>query len=95
MEMSALHGHSPKYDKREIVGMVKSGKHNSSGTTYHSILGDCFLLTKVKADKKYMILTDKEMYDYFLYRCKEILDEIILVHLDADKHKHLLLLKNP
>ena len=94
-DLSALYGQSPKYDKREIVGMVKSGKHNNNLNTYQSILGDCFLLTKTKAVKKYMILTDKEMYDYFLNRCKGILDEIILVHLDTDKHRQLLLLKNP
>ena len=91
MKLANLYGSSPdKPDNREIIGMVKSGKHDSGGNTYHSILGDCFLLTRAKADKKYMILTNKEMYDYFLYRCKAILGEIELVYLDSDKHRYLL-----
>ena len=91
IKLAGLHGHSAdKPDNREIIGMVKSGKHDSGGNTYQSILGDCFLLTKAKADKKYMILTDKEMYDHFLYRCKAILGEIKLVYLDIDKHRYLL-----
>lgn len=90
-ELVGMYGFSPgQIDNREIIGMVKSGKHDSGGVTYASILGDCFLLTKAKADKKYMILTDKDMYDYFLGRCDGILDEITLVYLDIDKHKQLL-----
>jgi len=90
-ELTSLYGISPDQpDNREIIGMVKSGKHDSGGVTYQSILGDCFLLTIAKADKKYMILTDKEMYDYFLDRCKGILDEILLVYLDLDEQRQLL-----
>jgi hypothetical protein len=89
-ELVGMYCLSPgQFDNREIIGMVKSGKHDN-GTNYESILGDCFLLTKAKADKKYMILTDKDMYDYFLGRCKGILDEITLIYLDIDKHKQLL-----
>lgn len=77
-------------DNREVVGMVKSGKHDSNGNTFRSILGDCFLLTKAKADNKYMILTDQEMHDYVRNRCKGLLDEIELVYLDADENKDLL-----
>ena len=77
-------------DRRKVIGMVKSGKHNSNGNTFQSILGDCFLLTRAKADKKYMILTDKEMYDYFHKRCKAILGKIKLVYLDVSLHRHLL-----
>ena len=91
MKLARLYGQSPNQpNNREIIGMVKSGKHDSGGNTYQSILGDCFLLTRAKADKKYMILTDKEMYDYFRSRCKAILGEIKLVYLDSDKHKYLL-----
>ena len=56
--------------------MVKSSKQSSGRNTYNAILGDCFLLTRAKANKKYMILTYKEMYDYFRGRCKAILGEI-------------------
>lgn len=91
LELTKIMGLDPsKPDEREVLGMVKSGKHDDGGTTYHSILGDCFLLNQAKADKKYMILTDKNMYDYFFNRCKELLDEIILVYLDVYKHKELL-----
>ena len=90
-KLVSLYTHSSnRPDNNEIIGMVKSDKHDSGGNTYQSILGDCFLLTRAKANKKYMILTDKEMYDYFCYRCKTILGEIKLVYLDSDKHGYLL-----
>ena len=91
-ELIGLHGYSfDEPDDREIIGMVKSGKYDKSGnTTYESILGDCFLLTRVNAKKKYMILTDKEMYDYFYGRCKPILQDIDLIYLDVDEHRYLL-----
>jgi len=90
-ELVGMYGISPgQIDNREIIGMVKSGKHDSGGVTYESILGDCFLLSRAKADKKYMILTDKAMHDYFLDRCKGILNEILLVYLDLNEHKQLL-----
>lgn len=86
-----LRGWSPDIpDNREVVGMVKSGKHDNSCNTFHSILGDCFLLTKAKANNKYMILTDREMHDYVRERCTGLLDEIELVHLDVDKNRDLL-----
>ena len=44
----------------------------------------------MKADKKYMILTDKKMCGYFLSRCEGILDEITLVYLDPDEHRQLI-----
>jgi len=91
IELIGMYDHSPdKPDNIEVIGMVKSGKHSNGGNTYHSILGDCFLLTKAKADKKCMILTDKEMYDYFQGRCKAILDEIELVYLNPNEHRYLL-----
>ena len=91
LELAGMDGISSSTpDKREIIGMVKTGKHNPNAITFQSILGDCFLLTRAKADKKYMILTDKEMYDYFHKRCKAILGEIKLVYLDVSLHRHLL-----
>jgi len=91
IELSKYMGFDPAVpDKREILGMVKSGKHHISGTNYHAILGDCYLLSKAEADKKYMILTDKEMYEYFFRRCYGILDGIILKYLDVEKYKELL-----
>ena len=92
-ELSGLRygGYSDKNpDKREVIGMVKTGKHKPNAITFQSILGDCFLLTRAKADKKYMILTDKEMYDYFHKRCKAILGKIKLVYLEVSLHRHLL-----
>ena len=70
--------------------MHMSHIYGNSSSAYASILGDCFLLNRACADKKYMILTDQKMYDYFLGRCKPILGEIMLVYLDLDKHKELL-----
>jgi hypothetical protein len=90
-ELVGLYCKTPgKTDKREILGMVKSSKLGKSGTSYASILGDCFLLRQARADKKYMFLTDKKMYDYFLGRCKPILGEIQLVYLDPEVHSGLL-----
>ena len=77
-------------DHREVIGMVKSGRHANGNRTYESTLGDCFLLTRAKADKKYMILTDKKMHEYFLNRCRPIMQEIELVYLDPDEHGYLL-----
>lgn len=82
--------HPGELDKREIIGMVKSSKYDNSGNAYASILGDCFLLNWANADKKYMVLTDQKMYDYFIGRCEPLLDEIMLVYLDPDEHKELL-----
>ncbi len=79
-----------KPDKREILGMVKSGTHHTNLVTFHKILSDCYLLSKAEADKKYMILTDKVTYDHFHKRCKAIMGEIELVYLDTDEHRHLL-----
>lgn len=94
MELTSLYGHTEgEPDKREIIGMVKSSKHDKANVAYESILGDCFLLSRAYADKKYMVLTDQKMYDYFLGRCKPILNEIILVYLDPNEHKELL--ENP
>ena len=91
IESARLYGRSPdKPENREIVGMVKSGKLDEHGNTYQKILGDCFLLTRARADKKYMILTDKDMYDHFHRRCKAIMGEIELVYLNPDEHRHLL-----
>ncbi len=39
-------------DHRKIVGMVKSTQYD--GVAYEAILGDCFLLSRASADKKYM-----------------------------------------
>ena len=91
VELSKLVGYSPgTLDKREIIGMVKSGSHTRNRHTFQAILGDCFLLTRAKADKKYMILTDKKMYDYTHDRCKAILSEIELVYLNPYEQRHLL-----
>jgi len=90
-ELVGLYGHTEGIpDKREIIGMVKSNKYGKSGSAYASILGDCFLLNRANANKKYMVLTDQKMYNYFFGRCKPILGEIMLVYLDPDKHKELL-----
>ena len=77
-------------DNREVVGMVKSGKYDSNGNTFRAILGDCFLLTKAQADKKYMILTDQKMYNYVQKRCVGLLDGIELMYFNANKYKDLL-----
>ncbi len=79
-----------KPDKREILGMVKSGTHDKNLGTFHEVLSDCYLLSKAEADKKYMILTDKTMHEYFCKRCHGILDGIILKYLDVESHMDLL-----
>lgn len=91
IKMANLYAVSPDTpDDREIVGMVKSGKYSINGNTFCSILGDCFLLTKAKADKKYMILTDQKMYNYVQKRCVGLLDGIELMYLDVDENRDLL-----
>lgn len=46
-----------------IVGEVKSGMR--SRTNYNLALVDCFYLSKIKANVKLMVFTDKELYNYF------------------------------
>ncbi|MFY9300458.1 MAG: hypothetical protein WAO91_04645 [Candidatus Nitrosotenuis sp.] len=74
----------------EVAGMVKAVKLNPNGPEFQTVLGDCFLLTKIKAKRKYMILTNPEFYEHFKRRTEGILGEITLVYLDPEKHRHLL-----
>lgn len=50
-------------DDMSVIGEIKSGK--KSRGNYLGALTDCFLLTKIEAKKKLLILTDKEFYTYF------------------------------
>lgn len=46
-----------------IIGEIKSGK--CSRRNFSLALVDCFFLSKVEAQTKLMVFTDKELYDYF------------------------------
>ena len=46
-----------------IVGEIKSGRKSTGN--YIGALSDCFFLTRVKAKKKLLVLTNKEFYGYF------------------------------
>jgi len=74
-----------KTDEREIVGMVKTTKWKSEGPEFASVLGDCFLLSKANSNQKYMILTDKEMFENVKRRVGGFLDGINLTYLDPGK----------
>jgi len=70
-------------DGMDIIGEIKSGK-NSRGN-YVRTLADCVFLSKVKAKKKVLVLTDKEFYDYFKTNSEGVIQkniEIIYVCLD-------------
>jgi hypothetical protein len=46
-----------------IVGEIKSGRKNRDN--YIRALADCMFLSRVKAKKKMLVLTDKDFYGYF------------------------------
>jgi len=50
-------------DGTDVIGEIKSGR-NSKGN-YVRTLANCIFLSKVKARKKLLVLTDKEFYDHF------------------------------
>lgn len=53
-----------------IVGEIKSGK--CTRTNYNLALVDCLYLSKIKAQTKLMVLTDKQLYNYFKERFKGV-----------------------
>lgn len=50
-------------DDMNIIGEIKSGK--CSRRNFSLALVDCFYLSKVEAQTKLMVFTDKELYEYF------------------------------
>ena len=50
-------------DDMRIIGEIKSGRCISEN--YRSALVDCFYLSKVKAQTKLMVFTDKKLYEHF------------------------------
>ena len=68
-------------DDMSIVGEIKSGRKSTGN--FLGALSDCLFLTKVKAKKKLLILTDKEFYAHFKVRSEGVISrdiEIILIH---------------
>lgn len=68
-------------DDMSIIGEIKSGR--KSRGNFLGALSDCLFLTKVKAKKKLLILTDKEFYAHFKVRSEGVVSkniEIILIH---------------
>ena len=62
-------------EDRNIVGEVKSGM--CSRTNYNLALVDCLYLSKIKADLKLMVFTDKKLYDYFRDKSPGLVSEKI------------------
>lgn len=58
-------------DDLSIVGEIKSGR--KSRGNYLRALSDCLFLTKIKARKKLLILTNKEFYAYFKVRSEGVI----------------------
>jgi len=58
-------------DDMNIVGEIKSGR--KSRGNYHGALTDILFLTKVKAKKKLLVLTNKELYMYFRVRSEGVI----------------------
>ena len=67
-------------DDMDIVGEIKSGRKSRSN--YIGALSDCLLLDRVKAEKKLLILTNKDFYGYFKEKSEGVIShniEIILI----------------
>jgi len=65
-----------------IAGEIKSGKHIA--TTFKGALNDCFYLSKLKAKRKILVLTDKDFYTYFKSKADGIIPndiEVIFIQL--------------
>lgn len=67
-------------DDMSIVGEIKSGI--KSRGNYLGALSDCLFLTRVKAKKKLLVLTNKEFYGYFKVNSEGVIPnniEIMLI----------------
>ena len=64
-----------------IVGEIKSGRR--SRANYLGALSDCLFLTKLKAKKKLLVLTNNEFYQYFKTNSEGIISpaiDVMLLH---------------
>lgn len=61
----------------EIIGELKSGK--CSRANYNLALVDCVYLSKVKANTKLMVFTDKDLYEYFKDNSEGVISKDIRV----------------
>jgi len=61
----------------DIVGEIKSGRNIT--TTFRVALNDCLYLSKVKARRKILVLTDKVFYKYFKSKADGIIPSDIEV----------------
>lgn len=66
-------------DDMNIVGEIKSGR--KSRGNYVGALSDCFFLTKIKAKKKLLVLTNKEFYEYFKVNLEGVIPDNIEIML--------------
>jgi len=66
-------------DDASIVGEIKSGEKSRSN--YERTLNDCLFLDKVKAQKKLLVLTNKEFYEYFRAKSDGLISKNIQVML--------------
>jgi len=66
-------------DDVNIVGEIKSGR--KSRINYVGALSDCFLLTRIKARKKLLVLTNKEFYGYFKANSEGVIPDNIEIML--------------
>ena len=68
-------------DNRQIVGEITSTK-----CAYDRTLRNCIFLSKIKARKKILVLTDKEFYQSFKSTYEGVLPsdvEVLLLNLDG------------
>ena len=62
-------------ENMDVVGEVKSGR--CSRTNYNLALVDCVYLSKIKARTKFMVFTDKRLYQYFKQNSVGVISEDI------------------
>ncbi len=65
----------------KIVGEIKSGR--LSQTNYTGALSDCLFLTKLRAKKKILVLTNSEFYRYFKAKTDGVISpaiDVMLLH---------------
>jgi len=71
-------------DDAQIVGEIKSA-NSISKASYNSTLVDCLYLTKVRAKKKMLVLTNETFYRYFKHKAGGIISpeiDVVLIRIE-------------
>lgn len=69
----------------EVVGEIKSNRLGRNQSSFNLVLADCFFLAKMKARRKFMVLTNRRLYNFFLAKTAGILPSgIEVIHIQVE-----------